>query len=200
MLTETQRGKLIKDIRDNVDFDYGDYSPDLKVVRYFEGHDWKTPQVLIEFLPANRNKFISVSNLIGSASNHGQYHEFGYCQMENCIIRCYAGKHENSRGMNGRLLAEHFAQQILNHILRNWGSFLYTMNASLEQFEPFSLRDASIWDAKKGTFNYIYELSFYIRTLFSWNDKPSDYDESEGDDIMEHIEVLKIEDEYVGKI
>lgn len=200
MLTETNRGNLIKDIKENVSFDYGDYEPDPTIARYFEGHDWKNPQILIEFLPANRNKFQSVSNLIGNASEHGEYHSFGYCQMEQCVIRCYAGKQHNDREVHGRLLVEHFANKCSQHILRNWNAFLSTMNASLELYEPFSVRDVTIYDPRKATFYYVYEISFYIRTLFTWTDKPEDVPEDVDDVIMEHIEVLRLEDDYMGKI
>lgn len=198
MLTETNRGIFIKHVREDINYDYGDYSPNLKVLRFFEGHDWKNPQILIDFLPANRSKFQSVSNIIGNASEHGQYHIFGYCQLENCLIRCYAGKHENNRELNGRLLAEHFAQKTAKYILRNGDELLKTMNASLELFEPFGFKNASFYDFRKGSMVYVYELSFLIRTLFSWDNKPEDYEGE--DDIVEKIQVLNIENEYFGKI
>lgn len=196
MLTEIQRGELIKDIKDNVDFSYGSYDPILTIARYFEGHDWTNPQILIEFLPANRNKFMSVSHLTSPATPNSQYHNFGYCQIENVTIRCYAGKKHND-SIHGRLIAESFAQKIKNHVLRNWNTLLRDMHASLEEYEPFSLRDVSIFDRTKGTMVYIYEFSFYLRTLFTWNNVPEDYEE---EDIAEDIDVLTINNYYCGKI
>jgi len=175
LLTEEYRGKIIRWVRDQVDFTYGIWNPNPKVLRYFEGHDWTNPQVLIEYLPANRNKFLSMNNLIGPATDNFQYHEFGFCQMENCVIRCYAGKHENDRALNGRLLAEHLAEKMRLDVLRNWDLILRTMGAALEDAEFMPLRDVSIFDQMKGTMSYIYELSFFIRTQFRWDDKPDDF-------------------------
>lgn len=198
MLTETNRGNLIKNIKNNVDFSYGLYKPSMNIIRYYEGHDWENPQILIDFLPANRNKFMSVSNLTSKASPNSEFHNYGYCQIEQVVIRCYAGKHQDSRAINGRLIAEHYASKCLDWILRNWNGVLASMNASLEEYEPFSLKDASIFDRSKGTFVYIYELTFYLRTLFSWNDKPSG---EEGEEVIaEDIEVLTINNDYSGKI
>jgi len=192
ILTETNRGNLIKDIRDAVDFDYGSYSPNPKVLRFFEGHDRKNPQVLIDFLPANRNKFMSISHLIGPGSPNFQYHRYGYCQPESCVIRCYAGKHQNDRALNGRLLVEHFVEQIRTHILKNWDHLLFTMNATLEDSEPFPLKDDSFYDQIKGTMVYIYEISFFILTQFRWNDIPDDYS---GETLVDAIGGINYPDE-----
>jgi len=199
MLTETQRGLLIKDIKTNVDFSYDeDYDPNPQIVRYFEGHDWTNPQILVDFLPASRVKFFSISNMIAPATPLGQYHSFAHIQMEQCVIRCYAGKHQNNRNLNGRLLVESMAQKLRKHILRKWDSLLFDMCASIEKYEDMPLRDVSIFDRSRGTMVYIYELSFYIRTLFSWNNIPDDYDEEIGEDIVERIQLLEGNEELIG--
>lgn len=196
-LIETDRGRLIKSIKDDVDYTYGSWNPSPIIARYFEGHDWDNPQILIDFLPANRDKFKSMSNLIGQASPNFEYHQFGWCQLERCVIRCYAGKHENDRALNGRLLASHLADQTLTYILRNWDSLLSTMSAAIELYEPVASTDASIYISSRGSYVYIYEISFFIRTLFTWNDLP---EETTEEVIMEDIDVLKINDEYIGRI
>lgn len=179
MLSEVARGLLIKKTRELVDYTYESYDSGVKLLRYFEGHDWKNPLILFNFMPANRQKSQSVGNLIGEASPHGTYKEFGYCQPEQCTIRCYAGKHHDGRDLNGRLLAYHFAEKTLEFVLKIWDYLLFQYSASLDEADDIRIRDVSIYDERKGTQVYIYELSFNILTQFRWDNKPYGEDDPE---------------------
>ncbi len=186
MLTEEYRGKIIRRIKEKVDFSYGDWDPEPKIARYNEGHNWTESQILIDFLPANRIKFPSLSSYVGPAEDcpNGQYHEFAYCQPELVTIRCYAGKRHNDMSLNGRLLADHFAGILWLDVVRNWNDQLKTMGASLDFDENISPRDVSIWHPGTRSFHYIYELSFFILTQLRWDDKPDDF---AGEEIIDAV-------------
>lgn len=187
MLTEEYRGKIIHRVRDKVDFTYNGWDPNPKILRYFEGHDWKEPQILFKFLPANRIKFQSIGNLIGPATPNGQYKQFGYCQPELVTILCYAGQSHKDREIDGRLLAAHFAETLIEDVLKNWNTQLETMGATIEESQSVIPTDRSMYHKGTRSFTYVYELSFFILTQVRWDDKPSDYDEDEGEELVNII-------------
>ena len=91
MLTEINRQGLIEDLQKNINFSYQDYNPEVNVFRSGEGFNRENPYILIEFLPANRKKFRSISDVIGNATPQGEYKQYGWCQIELCSIYCYCG-------------------------------------------------------------------------------------------------------------
>lgn len=173
---------MIQMIREKVDFTYEGWDPAPKVLRYKEGHDWKNPQILVDYLPTGRMKNRSIGNVIGTATPLGAYHEFGYCQPELVTIRCYAGKHHKDRALNGRLLADHFAEKVANFVLKTWDFYLWKYGASVEEDESLTIIDASIYDGRKSSYVYIYEFSFYILTQMRWDDIP--YGEDDPTEIL----------------
>lgn len=175
-MTEEQRGLIIKDTKDHVDFTYNGWNPEPIIARYYEGHDWKHPQILFQFSPTNRTKFMSISNFIGKMSNR-RFNKFGYCQMEVCTIKCYAGKQHNDYSINGRLLAEHMANTELAHVMKYWDYVLFQFNATWDDFEPPVVKDATIYLGRKATPVYIYEFDVSIRTQLRWNDEIEGEDE-----------------------
>jgi hypothetical protein len=173
MLTETERGTLVDSIADNVVFEYGDYKPTVPVVRFGEGFKRHTPNIKIEFLPANRSKFRSISNAIGIAS--GEYVEYGFCQLEYVAFKCYCDEFHDDKKVSGRLLADHFLLLIRNFVLREWNHFLRGMGAVIDGFEEFAIRDVTAYQKKYATKIVVYELEIYLRTQFRWRKTPIDY-------------------------
>ena len=177
MLNEEQRGQLIEDLQKNVHFSYQGYEPDVNVFRSGDGFDRENPYILVEFLPANRKKFQSISDVIGSASECGQYKQYGYCQIELCSIYCYCGEYPNERDLNGRLFTDHMAQTILKYVLRNWESLLWNMYASFDRSEDIIVRDVSTYNPETGTQIYCYSVDLYLRTQMRWNKIPPSHTE-----------------------
>lgn len=188
MLFETERGILIKDLSDNLVFEYEEYTPELKVRRYGEGFRTEHPYILVEFLPANRPKFRSISDVIGNATENGQYLQYGYCQLEQVTIYCYCSEYANANKINGRIFTEQIANTVRLWILRNWEKLLLSMNASFERAEDLNIiRDLSAYDPNQESFIYCYSTSFFLRTSVRWDKIP---DVFEGEEIVEEIGVF----------
>jgi len=174
MLTETERAVLIDDINSNrLDFTYGTFVPDVEVYRFGAGFKKKLPYVLIDFLPASRNKFRSVSNAIGI--DKGKYVEYGYCQLEYVAIKCYCNEFHDNKEVIGRLLAEHILQVIRKHVLKNWDYLLRDMAACIDKAEDISIKNPVTYVRKHATKVIVFELEFYLRTQFRWRKTPDDY-------------------------
>ena len=194
MLTESERAVLIDDIAsDRLNFTYGTFVPDVEIYRFGEGFEKELPYVMIQFLPANRSKFRSLSNAIGVDS--GKYPEYGYCQLEFCAFKCYCGEFHDDMKINGRLLAEHILQVIREHIFKNWGYLLRDMGATIDKFEDVAIRDVTAYERQHATKVVVYEMEIYLRTQFRWRRTPDDY-------VPEPVEIVGVyykedrEDEY----
>ena len=175
MLTESERATLVDDINsDRLDFTYGDFEPEVKVYRFKEGFKKHRPLVLMEFLPANRSKFRSLSNAIGV--DVGKYVEYGYCQLEYCAFKCYCGEFHDNKALNGRLLAEYILQVIRKHVFKNWDYLLRDMAACIDKFEEVSIRDVTKYEVQQATKTVVYEMELYLRTQFRWRKTPDDYE------------------------
>ncbi|MEE9438991.1 MAG: hypothetical protein V3V14_08335 [Saprospiraceae bacterium] len=177
MLTEINRKDLIEDLHKNINFSYQQYNPDINVFRSGEGFDRKNPYILVEFLPANRKKFRSISDVIGKATEHGQYKQYGYCQIELCSIYCYCGEFVKERSINGRIFTNELAANILKYIMRNWESVLWKMYASFDRSEDIVIRDVSTYNPETGTMVYCYSIDLYLRTQFRWDKIPPEHTE-----------------------
>lgn len=177
MLTEINRKDLIEDLQKNINFSYGQYNPDINVFRSGEGFDRKNPYILVEFLPANRKKFRSISDVIGKATEHGQYKQYGYCQIELCSIYCYCGEFVKERSINGRIFTNELATNILKYIMRNWETVLWKMYASFDRSEDIVIRDVSTYNPETGTMVYCYSIDLYLRTQFRWDKIPPEHTE-----------------------
>jgi hypothetical protein len=173
MLTEANRKDLIEDLQRNLRFDFQGYSPPLNVYRYGEGFDRNQPYILVEFLPSNRAKFRSISDIIGPATPLGEYKQYGYCQIENCIIYCYCGEFPKEFSLNGRFFTEAMATTTLRWVQRNWEQLLWKMYASWDRGEDmFAIYDESYYDPDTATQVYCYRISLYIRTQVRWDKIP----------------------------
>jgi hypothetical protein len=120
--------------------------------------------------------------------------EYGFCDMEDITIRCYAHESHKNRTINGRAIADKMARTILIDVLTMWQPLLDLFGASLDRAEYIGIRDASIFDAIKETKIYIYEVNFKLRTTFEWNFLPQEYEEGS---IMENIEELITNDNLI---
>lgn len=185
MLSETNRGVLIEDLHKNLLFEYQGYSPPLNVYRYGEGFQRDQPYILIDFMPANRAKFRSISDVIGNATPNGQYKQYGYCQIENCVIYCYCGEFPNDFGLNGRLFTEAMAITTLEWVQRNWETLLWKMYASFDRAEDmFAYFDQSFYDQDTGSQIYCYNINLYLRTQVRWDKIPKQF---EGEELVDII-------------
>lgn len=185
MLTEKNRGDLIEDLNNNLSFTYEEYTPTVVVNRHGEGFRETHPYVLVGFLPANRPKFRSIGDVIGKATESGQYKQYGYCQIEEANIYCYCGEYHNQNDINGRLLTWHLADTVRLWILRNWEQLLWKMGASFDRSVDLNIiKDLSTYDPTTESMIYCYGLSFLLRTQVRWDKIPDTF---EGEDIVEEI-------------
>lgn len=197
MLTEQNRQDLVNDLNDNVTFKYQSFEPTMSVMRHREGIREKFPYVTVEFLPANRTRFRSISDIIGKATESGQYKQYGYCQLEQVNIYCYCGERHNKDTLNGRLLTYAIADAIRLWVLRNWEQLLYKMYASFDRSDDFNMiKDLSYYNIDTESWIYCYGLSFMLRTQVRWDKIPTDFEE---EDIIEKVGLYiktTSEDEY----
>jgi len=204
MFNEEQREFIIEDMHKNLNFKYLEYSPLVNVNRYGEGFDKQFPYVLIEFLPANRNKFRSISDFIGNATPAGQYAQYGFCQMEAINIYCYCGEFHNDLKLNGRKLTYHLAEVVMSYVQRNWEQIFWKMYASIDRAETiYSIKDSSYYDENTSSKIYCYSFDVYARTQMRWNKIPLTFDGEE--EIIEGITELLVktqEEDYklIGNI
>ena len=187
-LSESER-EVIVDYIKNIDFTYGDYDPQVKVYRYGEGFPIQHPYILVKFLPSNRAKFKSISDLIEPYND--RYNEFGFCHMENMSIHVYcADVHYNTTAkIKGRLLCAYISQTCLDNLFRNIDRILLPYGASFDISDTIpTIRDMSYFDQETETMIYNYDFDFMLRTHMRYNFKPDYYDESE-----DYIETLYME-------
>ncbi len=174
-LTEAQRGALIKDIKNNVDYTYEGYDPEVQIIRYGEGYDKKHPYILLQFLPANRKLFDSVGQGIGEASDLGGYAEFGFCHVEDVIVRTYCHQNSYNGTIDGRILVDFLANKTMWYIWKYWYNLLMTYNANIDtsRSDP-TIYDKSLYDRRFATKIYILEFEVFLLTQFRWNFIPDD--------------------------
>ncbi len=205
MFNEDQREFIVEDAHKNLNFKYLEYTPPVNVNRYGESFDKEFPYVLIDFLPASRNKFRSISDFIGYATPAGQYAQYGFCQMEVITVYCYSGEFHNNFELNGRKFTSHLAETVLSYVQRNWEQIFWKMYASVDRAETlWALKDLSYYDENTASKVYCYSFDVYARTQMSWNKIPTTFDGEE--DICEEISEILVksqtEEEYklIGKI
>ena len=194
MLKETERNYLVDRIN-SLDFTYQSKNPNVKVYRYGEGFTKLNPLILVQFMPANRKKFQSVSDTIGKAV--GDYYQYGFCQIELCTIHCYCQEEHESVDkltvLNGRMLCYDMAEKCLQDVLKIWENILFDFNASLDRKETIIIKDLSTYDPLTETRIYNYDIDVYLRTQFRWNKVPDGYNEE--DDLAEIIELSEVEEQ-----
>jgi hypothetical protein len=197
MLSEENRKDLIEDLHKNLLFEFQGYSPPVNVFRSGEGFAREQPYILVEFLTSNRAIFRSISDVIGPATPNGQYKQYGYCQIENCVIYCYCGEFPKNFGLNGRFFTEAMAMTSLTWVQRNWEQLLWKMYASWDRGEDmWQLHDDSFYDQDTGTQTYCYRLSLYIRTQVRWDKIPKSFEGEELVNIIGAYGKSTQEDEY----
>jgi len=197
MLKETERNTLVDRIN-SLDFTYQGKDPQVKVYRYGEGFSRINPTILVQFFPANRKKFQSVSDVIGKTV--GDYYQYAYCQIELCSIHCYCQeKHQSADKttlINGRMLCYDMAIKCLEDILKVWEDVLYDFDATLDMKEAIIVKDLSTYDPVTETRIYNYDIDVYLRTQFRWDKVPDGYEE--GDDLAEIVELGEVEETKQG--
>jgi len=191
MFKEDEREFIIEDMHKNLSFRFYEYTPPVNVYRYGESFDKNLPYVLLEFLPANRNKFRSISDYIGDATPNGRYKQYGFCQMEVINVYCYCGEFHNNFKLNGRKLTAYLAETVMSYAQKNWEQMLWKMYASIDRAETlWALKDSSYYDNNTASKVYCYEFDVYARTQMRWNKIPSSYDGNEG--IIEEISEVSL--------
>ncbi len=196
MLTSTARNTIVDRVN-GLDFTYQSLDPQVKVYRYGDGFSRENPTILVQFLPANRKKFQSVSDVIGKAV--GDYYQYGYCQIELCSIHVYCQeKHKTADKLtviNGRMLGEFLAEVVLEDVLKVWENILFDFNASFDRKEAIVIKDLSTYDPVTETRIYNYDIDVYLRTQFRWDKVPDGYEET--DDLAEIVE-FEVEETQQG--
>lgn len=199
MLTRIARKAVVDDLKE-IDFTFDSWTPTVSVQRHNEDFDKKLPFITTEFMPSNRKKFQSISNVIGDATPLGMYHEYGYCQIEAITVRIYCAKYHNNRNINGRDLIEDMHIKILRRIYKRWDYLLEHYYASIDIVDSGpSLREITIYEGKSATKIYIYDITVYVRTQFRWNDIPDDYEDGD-EEILEEIGKIRINEYNIGSI
>lgn len=188
MLTEEQREIIANFYQQQITWKYGDWEIDPLFIRSGAVKQKKRPCVIFDFHPTPRIKFRSISDAIGNATDQGEYKEYGFCQLEECSIRCYCfEKHNKSNLTNGRTLAEHMARLVAIATIRNLDGLLFQLNIAFDRIEDLGIpNDLSFFDPTTKSYFYIYEVKFMIRTHFRWNYIPQDYEE---DTLVESITI-----------
>lgn len=180
MLTEEQREIFVNDFKQNVTWEYDSWDINPNIIREGAVIDKKRPNIVFSFKPTSRNKFRSISDVVGNATPAGQYKEYGWCQLEQCTIRFYCHEHHKNRTYNGRTIAEHMSRLGMIRVIRNWDGIFKEFGLAFDRGEDLGVvNDDSIFDPITKTYFYIYEISFMIRTHFRWNYIPDDYVEEE---------------------
>ena len=192
MLKETERNTIVDRVN-SLDFTYQGVDPQVKVYRYGEGFSRENPTILVQFLPANRKKFASISDVIGKAI--GDYYRYGFCQIELCTIHCYCQeKHQSADKLtviNGRMLCYDMAEKVLLDVLKVWENILFDFYASFDRKEAIIIKDISTYDPVTETRIYNYDIDVYLRTAFTWDKVPDGYNEE--DDLAEIVEFEIVE-------
>lgn len=171
-LTEAQRGNLIDDIQNNVDFSYNGWSPSLNVWRAKESHKVDLPFVVVDFLPTSRKKFASLGDIIGRIDD--LHYQFGYCELEVVNVSVHANKYHNDRNILGRDFCNDTLLKIRRRILAFWNDILKPYGASLERGININIRDLSNYKPDVGTRYYEYDMDVYLRTDVRWDTRESE--------------------------
>jgi len=186
MLTETQRGILVDDVKaffDAYTYTIGetDFDPSVEVFRHNEGFDTENPFVMVQFLPTTRNKFRSLADVTGIAE--GRFKQFSFCQLELCSIHFYCQRtHQNADKtvrVNGRLLVGDMSEKLLDRINRYWETLLNEWGACFDNRDSLVIKDFSGLNEMHSTKIYNYDIDVYLRTQFKWNKVPDGYDPEE---------------------
>jgi len=165
-LTETQRGELIEDLQQNVDFEYQSWNPSLQVWRAGEGHERILPYVTVDFISTSGKLFPSMADIVGRIDD--RRYEHAYCELEQVSITVYANKMHNSDTIRGRDYADIVAKRIRNRILAYWKFKLADYNASIDRAFDMPIRDLSMAHMDVTTRVHEYEFSVYLRTDVRW--------------------------------
>lgn len=204
-LKESERGAIVDRIN-SLDFTYQNLDPQVKVYRHREGFNRINPTIMVEFMPSNRKRAQSVSNVIGKVEGGGDHYLYGYYHVELVSIHFYCQeKHETADKttvINGRTLIGHISEIVLDDILREWEEFLKQYNASFDWRDTVpAIKDLSLYDPVTETMIYNYDIDVYLRTRFVWDKVPDGYDE-EGDlaDILSVEELKEIKSNNINKI
>jgi len=185
MLTEEEREILVNDFKQNVTWEYDSWDIDPVIMREGATIKKKRANIVISFKPTSRFKFASISDVIGNATDQGEYKNYGKCQLEQCVMRFYCNEHHRNRTYNGRTIAEYMARIGMNRVIREWDGLFFQFGLAFDRQEQLGvIDDVSLFDQKTKTWFYIFEISFMIRTHFRWNYIPDDYVE---DVIVESI-------------
>jgi len=201
MLTETQRGILVDDVKaffDQYTYTIGeiDFDPGVEVFRHNEPFKTENPYVMVQFLPTTRNKFRSLSDVTGIAS--GRFKQFSFCQIELCSLHFYCHQtHYNADKtveLEGRLLCASMAENTLERINKYWETLLNEWGACFDNRESLVIKDFSGLSEMHSTRIYNYDIDVYLRTQFKWNKVPEGYDPA---DELANTLILEVDNEAV---
>lgn len=166
-LTEKVKGRMIKDLQDNVDFEYEGWDPNIKVWRAGEGHERKLPYVAVDYIETSTPLFKSMSDIVGRIDDLRYEHAF--CELELVDITVYAAKYHKNKIIRGRDFASEIIQRIRKRILAYWNNILYHFNASVDRGGAYPIKDLSRFRDDVTTRIYEYNLNIFLRTDVRWH-------------------------------
>lgn len=165
--TEKQKGRLINDLQNEVDYVYEGWDPNIKVWRAGDGHERKPPYVAVDFIETSMDLFRSMANIVGRIDDWRFEHAF--CELELLDITVYAAKYHNDGAIEGRKFGSEIAQRIRTRILAYWDNILYNFNASVDKGRAYPIRDLSRFREDISTRIYEYNLNIFLRTDVRWH-------------------------------
>lgn len=170
--TEKQKGRLINDLQNNVDYVFEGWDSNIKVWRAGEGQERKLPYIAVDFIETSIPLFKSLGDIVGMLDDHRWEHAF--CEVELLDITVYAAKYHNDKAIRGRDFASEIIQRIRKRILAYWNDILYNFNASIDRSRGYPIKDLSRFKNNVSTRIYEYNLNIFLRTDVRW---AKDYDE-----------------------
>jgi len=177
VLQEAVCGKLINDLKKNIDYTYEGWNPNIEVWRARESNVKELPYIVVDFISASRPKFQSLGDIIGEVDDI--YHKFGYCEMELINISVCANKYHKDRDIRGNDFSVSTIDKIRKHVMGKWDKILNKNDAAVDRGIKPVIRNLSGYKAEIGTRWYEYDMDVYVRTGVRWDNKPEDEEESD---------------------
>lgn len=165
-LTESQKGQLIEDLQNKVDYEYNSWSPSINIWRAGEGYERELPCVVVDFIGSEGAMFRSFADWVGLIDD--LRHEHAFCERELVNITVYAGKYHNSGAIRGRDYASEIIHRIRTRILAYWNDLLYNFNASIDRSFDMPIRDLTMFQEDVATKVHEFDLNVRLRTDVRW--------------------------------
>jgi hypothetical protein len=164
-LDEDQRDLFIDTLIDNITFSYtGVDCSEMKIISAYNDIPNVPPIASISFLPSGEKVGVSIGHFISERENTN-YTNYGYWDVEICVVRTFAGR---MNGVDGRNLSHHWIKQIESYIKVNWNSIINEVTVDRLSFTTPRLLVVQ----SDNEIVYGYEITFKIISPNLWHDEP----------------------------